>query len=221
MRITSLEIHTNDINEVKNFYHHHLQFKIAGESGEHITFRLQQGTLTFRLKKASQPVYHIAFNIPNNQVESAALWLRDKTEIIPIDEKNIIADFKNWNAKAIYFFDQQKNIIEFIARRDLDNRSEIEFTSASILSISEVGIVTENVAAAIKDINEKFGIGLFEKQPAHESFAAAGDDEGLFILVSKQRPWFPTGILSSMQWLKIDFIQNGRSYTMEVIEKEQ
>ena len=50
---------------------------------------------------------------------------------------------------------------------------------------------------------------------------AAGDDEGLFILVSKQRPWFPTRILSSMQWLKVEFIQNGRSFTMEVIEREQ
>ena len=216
MKITSLEILTSDLDAARDFYHGLLQLKILSVTESHISFQLQGSILEFVLNKSSAAIYHIAFNIPCNQIREAHEWLKNKVEIIPVDNKNIIADFSNWNAEAVYFYDHQNNIIEFIARRDLNNGSANEFTQASILAISEVGIVTENVTAEIRELKEIYSIDFFEKQPPMKNFAALGDDEGLFIVVSNNRPWYPTTIVSSIHWMKVNFIQGDHSFTLEL-----
>ncbi|MNL17020.1 hypothetical protein D3C87_1380890 [compost metagenome] len=66
-------------------------------------------------------VYHFAFNIPENKLEEAIKWCADKIDLIMIENKRVIANFETWNANAIYFYDNNGNLLEFIARHDLDN----------------------------------------------------------------------------------------------------
>ncbi|MFL5808344.1 MAG: hypothetical protein ACJ749_02420, partial [Flavisolibacter sp.] len=117
-------------------------------------------------------------------------------------------DFKNWNAEAVHFFDNNRNILELIARRDLDNASQRPFGPGSFLGISEAGIVTDNVKATSSALMKGFGLEYFSRQPALQHFAAIGDDEGLFIVVSKNRNWFPTQITSCIHPIKINFVIN-------------
>jgi len=45
----------------------------------------------------------------------------------------------------MYFYDADKNIVEFIARKNLNNASTLPFNSTQLMSISEIGIPTLNI----------------------------------------------------------------------------
>jgi catechol-2,3-dioxygenase len=203
MLIKEIKLLTNDLQATKNFYKQVLELEIVFENDFFISFRAGQSLLTFQEVKKKNPVYHFAFNIPCNQIEEALYWLKSKTEIIKTDAQSIIVDFKNWSAKAVYFFDNNGNILELIARFDLKNEDFDEFTSNSIVSISEIAIVTDNVLETANDLIFFFNINYFDKQSPSEEFAALGDDHGLFILSKAGRNWFLTDLPSKKHWQKI------------------
>ena len=98
-------------------------------------------------------------------------------------------DFKSWNAEAIYFFDPSGNILEFIARHSLNNKTENDFSGNNILSVSEIGMPVHDVKNFYDRINEVFKTPVFSGDM--KSFTAAGDDKGLFIIVPEKRNWYP------------------------------
>ena len=214
MQIKELHIRTNDLQGTENFYHEVLELPLGEKSPMHLLFKLKQSLVYFDFIDHSPAAYHIAFNIPCNQIADALQWLRNKINIIPIDD-SFIANFKNWNAKAFYFFDNNKNILEFIARDELQNQSGFPFDASSILSVSEIGIVTPYVEETCDMLIKKYGLDYFPKQPPLKDFAALGDDQGLFIVVSENRNWYPTNISSSKQESTIIFINKGVESSLE------
>lgn len=166
-----------------------LQFEQLIDTSDKISFKAGASTLTFQFKenfKAS----HLAFNIPYNAINDALIWLRKRTEALTF-EGGYIADFKSWEAKAIYFYDADKNIMEFIARERIDIESDIAFTPRSILSISEMAIATTNIESIYNIINTMRPIPIFDGD--FSRFCALGNDEGLFIVIDKNtKKWFPT-----------------------------
>ena len=105
MLIKEIKLLTNNLAETKFFYHQILGFPIIIEDKNFISFQAGFSLLTFQETKEKNPVYHFAFNIPCNKIEEALHWLELKTEIIKADGETEIVDFKNWNAKAVYFLD--------------------------------------------------------------------------------------------------------------------
>jgi catechol-2,3-dioxygenase len=211
MKIKELHLGASDLHEIKGFYHGELGLPIESSSTQEIVFRLPDSLLCFYLNKTDEaPQYHIAFNIPSNQVREASHWLANKVEMIPLDVDHYIADFQTWNAEAVYFFDESGNILEFIGRRDLENASQQPFGTSSILSVSEIGLVTDDVNATCKKLMEEYGLTYFFKQPPQPDFAAIGDDEGLFIVVPSHRNWYPTHIPASRHSFSLTFGQNGK-----------
>ena len=76
------------------------------------------------------PYYHFAFNIPSNKFEEAFEWMKQKVELLWLEDyKSYIADFVNWHAKSFYFLDPAGNILELIARFDLNDTVEEKFSS--------------------------------------------------------------------------------------------
>lgn len=210
MFIKEINLLTADKASTKNFYHHILQLPIAIEDNAFISFHAGLSLLTFHEVKEKKPVYHFAFNIPCNKIEEALHWLELKVKIITPDTEHKIVDFKNWNAKAIYFFDNAGNLLEFIARFDLQNEDVKKFTSNLIISISEIAVVTGNVLKTANDLIHSFNINYFTKQPHAEDFAALGDDDGLFILSKTGRNWFMTDLPSEKYWQKITIGAEGK-----------
>lgn len=200
MEIIELTILTNNIYATERFYSRRLGLPISQKNENSISFKTQTSTLSFKKTKIKVPSYHFAFNIPNNQLNNALAWTTDKADIIEIEPTVTIADFVNWNAKSFYFFDNNNNILEFIVRFDLDNKSDSAFSSSSILSISEVGIASENVLSEIQQISEKYNLAYFSKQPKMKNFSVLGNDNGLLIFVGTNRNWYPTNILSERFW---------------------
>lgn len=196
MKISQIQIKTNDIKRTRTFYQSVLDLFIFKNDQNSLIIRVGDSVLKFVEDSQFNSIYHIAFNIPKNQLEEAIKWCKNKVDLISIEDKNVITHFENWNAHAVYFYDNNGNLLEFIARHDLDNEQGGKFTGASILNISEIGIVTENPLELGNKLIAEHQLYFFSKNANSEVFSAIGDDEGLLILVRPNRNWYPTQTLS-------------------------
>lgn len=203
MKIKELQLLTNNLDKTEAFYNTCLNISVGQKTENDISFFIGTTSIKFILSQVSDPVYHIAFDIPCNKLDEALNWLSARVSILPVTAESKIAEIKLWNARSIYFYDNNGNLLELISRFDLDNQSEKSFDASSILSVSEIGLVTDSVPALAKTIIEKYNIPVFDKQPAQNNFTALGNDEGLLVLVNEDRNWFPTNQKAQSFWSKI------------------
>ena len=203
MNIPEVQLLTDDLDQTRYFYHEVLGLEIHSSDSAVTRFSAGLSVLAFQKSCNNKPVYHFAFNIPNNKFEEAMDWAGSKLNLIEITPSNYVADFKSWNAKAFYFFDNNKNIVEMIARFDLDNSSQKSFDGSSIYSISEIGVVVKNPKLYAHELLANYNLHFFSRQMPTDNFIAVGDDNGLFIIVTENRDWYPTNIRSSRHWAKI------------------
>lgn len=190
MKIEEITLFTNQIEKQKLFYQEVVDFDLVFDSEEKITFKTGKSLLSFEYKETVNSA-HFAFNIPSNKIDEALLWLQKRVAILP-DGENLISNFESWNAKAIYFYDADKNIVEFIARKDLNQNSVEQFTAKEIISISEIAMVTTNISPLYKAISRIKPISIFDGNI--NRFCAIGNHDGLFILIDKTvKTWHPTG----------------------------
>ncbi|MGY2899517.1 hypothetical protein ACVKXF_002159 [Curtobacterium sp. PvP017] len=112
----------------------------------------------------------------------------------------------NWNSRSVYFEGPGQQLLELIERRDLAASAPAAPASAPasaapapapasasavpLVSVSEVGIAVPDVLGAVETLR-RAGLEPYAN-PAGEGFAAVGDVDGLVILVSPERRWFPT-----------------------------
>jgi len=216
MDIQEIILQTNNLSETKDFYNQVLGMNILKKTDQSLSFPAGSSILTFQQSNVlAHPTYHFAFNIPENQIQDAMNWASGKVELLSVTAKSKIADYQSWNAHAIYFKDNNGNVLEFIARHDLKNASAGVFTAAATECISEIGLVTAKVPAFTDQLMAAYGLTLFSKQPRQTNFAALGDDHGLFIIVESNRCWFPTTVPSEKFPLKVIV---GRGATEQVLE---
>jgi catechol 2,3-dioxygenase-like lactoylglutathione lyase family enzyme len=219
MLIKKLQLLTDDLEGTEKFYTQVLGLSVIQKTDKQLTLLAGQTEVSFHPSHQQQPRYHFAFNIPCNQIEEALSWIKNKVQVLDIEPNEPIADFKNWNAKAFYFLDNNENILEFIARNDLYNASAAPFGARSILSVSEIGIVGDEVGEQCRQLIETYGVGYFAKQPPMPNFAALGDDSGLFIVVPDGRDWYPTKIPAAKHWVRIDLEVDGQHKVLELHQK--
>lgn len=215
MKIHTVKLETPGLNQVTDFYRLLGLEVITAEAGKtHV--RIGSSWLVFSENPSTTGIYHFAFNIPCNHIREGMAWLERAGIVLIANEKdeNKI-DFPNWNAEATYFFDPAGNIVELIARRDLQNESEQPFGPDSLLEISEIGIVTDDVPAWNARAESDFGILPFDKQKPAADFSALGSDMGLFIVVSEGRKWFLTDIPAGKAPLEVSF-ENDRGEVFDI-----
>jgi hypothetical protein len=133
------------------------------------------------------------------------------------DYQSEIADFVNWHAKSVYFYDAAGNIVELIARVDLNNKTDEAFSSTQFLSINEVGLVfKENeFEQRASGLLNSYSLSYFSKQPPLPQFRAIGDDEGLFVVVPERRNWYPTEKPAGIYPMTIQFENSNKKFEME------
>ena len=189
MRIEYLQIFTPDLQEQENFYRNLLQLPVKDTSEGSFQVELGFSILEFQEKKAATP-YHIAFHIPPLQEEKALKWLKPRVSILDSSGDEIV-DFPAWNAKSIYFYDVDNNVLEFISRNKFLPGGSPQFTEQSVIGISEIGLATDDVRQIFDFLNKKLSLKKFTGD--YEKFCATGDDEGLFIVINKHsKDWFPS-----------------------------
>ena len=190
MKIKKLILFTSQLTKQIHFYHKTLGFSLLDKGIDYAEFTTGDSILRFEKRSVSTP-YHFAFNIPSNQIQNSANWLRERRQIIP-DEGLEVIPFDFWNAEAVYFYDADNNIVEFIARKNLKVESKEKFSPQSILNISEIGVPVNDIRPIFNHLNIELSLEIYSGNV--ERFSAIGDEEGLFIVINKikKKTWYPT-----------------------------
>lgn len=210
MQIRELSLRTNNLLATTQFYTQVLGLALLDQTPTSIRLSIGTSTLCFKAIQADHsPQYHFAISIPHNQVVFAIDWMKNRADLLPVDN-GLIADFRNWNAEAIYFNDNNGNIVEFIGRRDLDNASGQVFSSDSLLAINEAGIVTPDPLALAEKLKSNYGIPDFSRGPRLPDFTASGTDEGLLIIAQTGRNWYPTSQPAAQEPIQVCLINQGQ-----------
>jgi len=217
MQIITLTLHTSNLKAQKEFYCNVLGISLHSESENHIDFVIGNSLLKFKYKADSKP-YHFAINIPSNKEYEALDWLKERVIVLKHFEDEII-DFINWNAKAIYFYDADKNIVEFIARKNLKTDIPTVFNSGLLLEISEVGMPVNNIKEVYDSLHDTCDLGVYFGD--FDKFCAIGGERGLFIVIDKNsKNWFPTNDKAFASVFNIKIRANKKHYIIDFFKGE-
>ena len=146
--------------------------------------------LLFRELPEMTGALHLAITIPTGTFDAAKVWIAGLTTVLGADDQDEFEGPPNWNSRSVYFEGPDEQLLELIERRDLPADAG-ENTVVPLVSISEVGVPVPDVLGAASALR-RAGLEPYANPPG-ESFAAVGDVDGLVILVSPDRRWFPTG----------------------------
>ncbi|MCS5520505.1 hypothetical protein [Curtobacterium flaccumfaciens] len=161
------------------------------------TVRIVVGStlLVFRELPEMTGALHLAITIPTGTFDAAKAWIAGLTTVLGTDDQDEFEGPPNWNSRSVYFEGPDQQLLELIERRDLEPgaRRVGVGTDAGVplVSVSEVGVPVPDVLGAASALR-RAGLEPYANPPG-ESFAAVGDVDGLVILVSPDRRWFPTG----------------------------
>lgn len=206
MTIQELSLCTCNLQKLHSFYSETLGCETAFEI--ETSFRIQIGdtTLTFTERETATP-YHFAINIPSNQIQGAVDWLKQRVSILPGYGSEIV-DFSSWKAKSVYFYDSDRNIVELISRERLNVHRNDSFDAAQFLGISEIGLPVEDIESTYSTLKTFAPFPIFSG--SFDTFCAVGDDQGLFIIIDKnKKDWFPTEDPANSSDLEIFGKNNG------------
>jgi len=221
MLLKEIQLQTNYLSALHHFYQDVLELNTVYSDKESIVVTAGKSKLIFDKTDADvDPFYHFAFNIPSNKFEEAFEWMKQKVELLWLEDyKNYIADFVNWHAKSVYFLDPGGNILELIARFDLNDIVDEKFSSAQIRNVSEIGLVfpVESFDNDVDKLLEQYPLSYFNKQPPMPHFRAVGNDEGLFVIVPENRVWFSTKNTRSQIFpMSVLFMDNDKLYELKM-----
>lgn len=190
MKIKKLTLATTDLPGQVGFYRNTLGFKLLKKNSREAEFRIGNSVLRFESAPKATP-YHFAFNIPSFQEKQALDWLKARVEVLK-DASDEIIPFDFWNARAIYFYDKDQNIVEFIARRNLGFEDIAPFSAESVIEISEIGIPVDDIVPIHDHLTNELNLEVYSGST--DRFCAIGDERGLFIIINKtiKTFWFPT-----------------------------
>jgi catechol-2,3-dioxygenase len=228
MNITELTLAMPDPVAARAFY-----CDLLGFAEEHVEagLALRVGSTRLLLQAAAvgeQPRYHVAFAVPIAQFEALRAAVGAQLPLID-DRGEVMIVSESWNTVGFYFRDPAGNILECIARtrgfsiqdsgfRSSDDgsfsvRSSKEVADA-VLSICEIGLVTDDVPATAADLRAALGIETY-RGAAGDEFTALGDDDGLLIVVKRGRIWYPdTGVAAAPAPTRLTLNVDGEDFAL-------
>ena len=196
-RILHLDLMTGTaLTELKTFYTSLLELPLISEQAGSFMIRAGETTINFihTNEKGAVPFYHFAFNIPENKILKAREWQLKRTQLSATPSSMVdngypadIRHFRNWNAHSVFFWDPAGNLVEYIARHDLQNSSEGEFSSKDLVCASEIAFIVEDIAEPAEEIRSMFGLDQYRQ--GDQNFQAIGDENGLLLMIRKGRIW--------------------------------
>ena len=192
MQLIHITIQSTHLEKQRDFYTQTLGFTLHESHADSFTLNIGSSLLTLQ-QATDQHIHHIAINIPPQQFESALTWTEARVPLMPHDGKKFVDFSKSkWEARSLYFEDVAGNVMEFIARErapmpDAPN----EFGIEQVMSISEVGLASEDVPELVAALKSTYNFPTFDGNP-ETGFCALGDHDGLLICVETGRNWLPT-----------------------------
>ncbi|QMW04998.1 VOC family protein [Spirosoma foliorum] len=204
MKILELDLYTNNLEAIRLFYVGRLGLPLLSRSVAHLTVLVGFTQLTFQLVDKPVAPYHVAINVPCDSLD-VLMYYYDLDYLSTQEPGKTIAYFPDWRAKACYFYDPCGNLLEFIARTDL-NLNDPNLTFSDLFQcVSEIGLPTQDVAYTAREIQRRFRVEQFCKTKPILDFNALGDDNGLFILAKLGRTWLFSNTQAGLTYCRVRF----------------
>ncbi|PTX43762.1 catechol-2,3-dioxygenase [Christiangramia gaetbulicola] len=217
MKIKELKIYTSNIEKQLEFYRDELGFEITNYSEDGFNIVAGYSSLRFEKREKATP-YHIALHVPDNQEKEALKWLESIVPVLKYNDDKII-DFSNWQAKSVYFYDQDKNIMELISRRKFHKPESAIFNSSNIVGIAEIGLVTKDIKEKFEKLKLECGLDHFDGD--FERFCAIGDPSGLLITIDNdKKDWFPTSDKAYSSDFELEFEHDSKTFKLNFSNDE-
>lgn len=209
MKIKKLQIWSGNVAEQLKFYRDLLGLEILKYNEDSFEVQVGYSVLKIVHQEDATP-YHIAIHIPDRQEEKALEWIKERVSVLKSNNEEII-DFSNWHAKSLYFYDADKNIMEFISRSQFREPETALFTEKNLIGIAEVGLATDDIREKFNFLNEECSLEIYDGN--FEKFCAIGDDAGLLITINKnEKDWFPTSDNAYASGFKLEFRHMGQDH---------
>ncbi|OBZ14289.1 ring-cleaving dioxygenase [Bacillus sp. FJAT-27264] len=207
MIIKEVTLWTGNLEKTRSYYRDKMELEISAEAPGQFAVKIGTTKVTFHaVDTPEKPYYHLAFNIPAQQFAEAKAWAKSRLALNEVKGEDEVF-FESWNAHAFYFEDPSGNLLEFIARHNLDHPAEVPFSASALLGVSEVGIVTDEVLPLVRQLND-WGIPGWGE--GNEGFTPVGDETGLGIVVKRGRQWFFSNLIAEFYPLEIQVEGIGR-----------
>ena len=149
---------------------------VVGET--HLCFELENGGA----------FYHFALLVPGDRFDASVAWAKERVELL-----GEVFDFKDWDARAVYFHDPAGSIVELIAHHGLEENGRTgDFATEELVGFSELGLVgdQQQLLAELEAAGFELWDGTIDEP---DRLAFVGDRGRTFILAPPGRGWLPTG----------------------------
>jgi len=191
----------SELFQIRNFWENTIGCEVVSQTFNSFTLKIGTSLLTFKPNFISvlRPQYHFAILIPSNQIENCLAWLKNggnkkdgkEIQLWRGGESNAeIIQSPLYNSTSVYFADYGGNIIELVARRNIDNPESGEFSSEMFKEINAVSIVTKEIRAAQELIEDNLGYKPVDRTTS--GYKVMGNANGLINLVVQGRILPPT-----------------------------
>ncbi|MGN8050821.1 VOC family protein [Curtobacterium sp. 22159] len=190
MHIRQVQLTTRSIDETARFYTR-LGCEVTIDR-ETASVTVGSTRLVFRALEEMTGAHHLAFTIPTGTFAAAKAWVGTVATLLGSADVDEFEGPPGWNSRSVYFEGPDEQLLELIERRDLGPGpgAVAPDVAPGLVSVSEVGIAVPDVLGAV-ELLRRHGLEPYADAPAAE-FAPVGDVDGLLILVSPGRMWFPT-----------------------------
>ncbi len=193
MKITKVQLFVHDLQKMQKFYSDQLGFALLESTGDYFTIAVGESRMTFeKVPTAIQKQYHIALNIPRNLFYQAKIWAKERVGLLTSEgQDEVYFDFLK--AYSCYFYDPEGNILEFIARQEVNPEQDTAyFSMEQVLQIGEINVTTDDILAAARKLNEYAIKPINDQkiQPDALHFLGNYEDGANILLGPSERLWY-------------------------------
>ncbi|MGE7114596.1 VOC family protein [Lysinibacillus sp. NPDC047702] len=193
MKITRVKLYAYDLHKMKEFYSTQLGFSLIKNTDDYFSVAVGESTITFEKVHASvQKQYHFALNIPCNLFQQAKGWVKEHAEILFSAEEDEVY-FATLKAFSCYFYDPEENIIELIARQEVNSKIDsLSFSTEHVLNIGEMNITTDTIYLVANKLKEYGIIPMNNNEIRVDSLTFMGnyEDGANLLLGPSERIWY-------------------------------
>ncbi|QDP99384.1 hypothetical protein FOH38_01780 [Lysinibacillus fusiformis] len=193
MKITKVKLYAYDLPKMKEFYCEQLGLSLITSNTHFFEIAVGGSIIIFeKLATSIQKQYHFAFNIPSNLFVQAKNWIKERVDVLRLDEQDEVY-FETIKAHSLYFYDPEENVIELIARTEVNPPHDTDsFLPVHLLNIGEINLTTDSipeVAARLMD----YGIQPCFGEEIHTdalTFMGSYEDGANILLGPSRRNWY-------------------------------
>lgn len=213
MKIVELTLPTTNIDRQQTVFSEILGFPCNRQSESQLSIECGATSLNFTASDR-QFYYHYCFLIPPGCIESAIEFLDKRLfEPLPYNEERIV---EFGSGRAVYFFDGDGNLAEFIERPSLGHPTQSSFDIRDVIRLNEIGVPSENPKELANELISKYGIDLVGDGVLRDDFVWCGDYEGVFVIPKIGRNWLPCDKPAEPNDLDVVFETNSGQFNYQV-----